>query len=30
MNPQFQTVLQQAFQAFQGENFDGADLIFLR
>ncbi|QWE00197.1 tetratricopeptide repeat protein [Polynucleobacter sp. JS-Mosq-20-D10] len=27
MNPQLQTVLQQAIQAFQGGNFDGADLI---
>jgi len=27
MNPQLQTVLQHAIQAFQGGNFDGADLI---
>ena len=27
MNPQLQSMLQQAIQAFQGGNFDGADLI---
>ena len=27
MNPELQTVLQQAIQTFQGGNFDGADLI---
>ena len=27
MNPQLQTVLQQAIQAFQDGNFNGADLI---
>jgi hypothetical protein len=30
MNPQLQAVLKQAIQAFQGGNFDGADLIVLR
>ena len=27
MNPQHQVILQQAIQAFQGENFDGVDSI---
>lgn len=30
MSPQLQLMLQQAIQAFQGKNFDGADLILKR